>query len=836
MSANQDEPAVNVAGAGQRAIEQRVDELLSQLTLREKVALLSGKDIWRTVPIERLGIPALTMTDGPHGVRANRPEAGRMVDFTTAFPTGVSMAASWSPDLIERVGVALGEETRAMGCDILLGPCVNIVRHPLAGRNFEAYSEDPYQAGCIGTAWVKGLQSQNVGASLKHFACNNQEIERGRGNSVVDERTLREIYLAQFETVVKQAHPWTVMCSYNRINGVYASQQRYLLNDILRGEWGFDGIVVSDWGANHTIVESVQGGLDLEMPGPAKYYGDLLVEAVQNWQIEEAEVDAAARRILRLIVRSGKLDGTAASAGAVNTPAHQQLARELAEEAITLLKNERGVLPLRPDQLQSIAVIGPNAAEARVSGGGSSQVEPPYRVSPLQGLTDAWGEQVELRYEQGCDNHVELPALRVERVSHAGGKGLRAEYFANTIFAGEPALQRVDESMDMWWFSAGPAENIPVERFSARWTGQLSVPDSGLYTLKLSNTATCRLYLDGALLIDHTRADQAWSNDLWSASAAQVELAGGRSYDLKVEFVKAGGPRFANVRLLMARTYRPGEDDRIRRAAELAAQADAAIIFAGMPNGYETEGTDRPNLELSGTQTELIRAVAQANPNTIVVLNCGAPVEMPWLDDVAAVVEAYYPGMEGGHALARVLSGAVNPSGKLPVTFPKRLEDTPAFNNYPGTREVIYGEGIFVGYRHYDERNIEPLFPFGHGLSYTTFEYSDLSVPKQVEAGKAVTVAVTVTNTGAREGKEVVQLYVGDRQSSLARPPKELKAFAKISLKPGESQTVNFTLDQRALSYYDPYRKQWVAEPGEFDILIGSSSRDIRARATFTLV
>jgi beta-glucosidase len=358
-------------------LDKRAEDLLSQLTLREKVLLLSGKNAWQTYPIERLGIPSLTMTDGPHGVRASQPEANRVVGPATSFPTGVSMASTWNPDLIKRVGEALAEETRAMGCDIILGPCVNIVRTPLAGRNFETYSEDPYLAGRIGTAYVQGVQSKGIGTSLKHFACNNQEIERSRGSSEIDERTLREIYLSQFEMVVKEANPWTVMCSYNRINGIYASENYFLLKDILKGEWDYEGVVVSDWGANHTIVESVEGGLDLEMPGPAKYYGNLLMDAVNTWQIEETDIDSAARRLLKMILKSGKMDSTVSlPQGSVNTREHQSLAKEVAEEAITLLKNDGGVLPINRSTVKTIAVLGPNAVDYPVSGGGSSSLEP----------------------------------------------------------------------------------------------------------------------------------------------------------------------------------------------------------------------------------------------------------------------------------------------------------------------------------------------------------------------------------------------------------------------------------------------------------------------------
>ena len=815
--------------------EQQINELLGKLTLREKVALLSGADAWRTVPIERLGLPALTVSDGPHGVRANRVEAGRISGLSTAFPTGVSMAASWNTDLIERVGAALGQETHALGCDVLLGPCVNIVRHPLAGRNFEAYSEDPFLAGRIGTAWVKGVQSEGVGASLKHFACNNQEIERGRGNSIVDERTLREIYLSQFETVVKEADPWTVMCSYNRINGAYASQNHHLLKEILKGEWGYRGAVISDWGANHTITESVQGGLDLEMPGPAKYYGNLLAEAVQNWQIDAADVDDAARRMLRMIVRSGRMNGTV-DTGSLNTPAHQALARELAEEAITLLKNDGGLLPITPGQVRTIAVIGPNAASAPISGGGSSQVEPPARSMPLEALQAGLNGRAETRYEQGCDNLVDLPLLRMDQLTSGDAHGLKGEYFAQATLDGKPDVTRIDTLADCWWYGSGPAEGISIERFAARWTGTLTVPETGLYTLKLTNMASASLALDGKVLIDHMRSVEAMAEQLSVSGTAQVELTAGQAYALKVELIKTSGENMANVRLQMARTYRPGEDDRQARAVALAKQSDVVIFFGGMPEGYESEGADRPNIELPGGQNELIHALVQANPRTIVVLNAGAPVALPWLAEVPAVLEAYYPGMLGGQAIANVLLGAVNPSGKLPVTFPQRLEDTPAFNNYPGTKDVLYGEGIFVGYRHYDQRDIAPLFPFGHGLSYTTFEYADLHTPQQAKAGEAVHVSLAVKNSGTRAGKEVVQLYVRDVQSSLPRAPKELKAFAKVSLAPGETQTVQFELDARAFSFYDPSRKQWVIEPGEFELLAGSSSRDIRTRATLKLI
>jgi beta-glucosidase len=821
--------------SGESAVEDRVEDLLGRLTLVEKVALLSGRDVWRTAAIERLGIPSLVMTDGPHGVRADRPLAERAVSPATSFPTGVSMAASWNPALVERVGVALGEEARALGCDILLGPCVNIVRAPLAGRNYESYSEDPYLAGRIGVAVVAGVQSLDVGASVKHFACNNQEFERFRGNSVVDERTLREIYLPAFEAIVKEARPWTVMCSYNRLNGVYLSENDHLLNGILKKEWGFDGVVISDWGANHTTVESVRGGLDIEMPGPAKYYGNLLVEAVRNWQIAPEAVDEAARRVLRMLVRSGRLDAKyTPPAGALDTPGHRALARELAEESIVLLKNTGGLLPL--EGIRSVAVIGPNAAEARIGGGGSSYLEPPYRVSPLEGLRAALGESVEVAHEPGCDNYYELPPMESTWLTPArgAGSGLWGEYFDNTDLLGEPVADRVDETVDFW--GGGLPEEVPREAYSVRWTGQLTIPTTGRYAFSLASSGECRSYLDGELLVETVHDLAAPPVRPQGVAPVHVRLDAGRAYGLRVEFVKPAGVGWNVARVLSAYAPPSEEDDRIARAVDLAQRSEVAIIFGGMPRGYETEGLDRPGLALPGRQAELIGAVAQANAKTIVVLNCGAPVEMGWLDDVPAVVLAFYPGQEGGNAIARLLLGKVNPSGKLPVTFPRRIEDNPTFINYPGGREVRYGEGVFVGYRYYDAKDIEPLFPFGFGLSYTTFEYSDLRVTERARLAEEIEVSVTVTNAGTRAGKEIVQLYVHDAESALPRPPKELKRFEKVALEPGKSAQVRFVLDQRALSFYEPHAGRWVAEPGEYEILVGSSSRDIRARFTFTLL
>jgi beta-glucosidase len=824
----------------QPTLEQRVENLLKQLTLKEKISLLSGMDAWNTVPVERLGVSSLTMTDGPHGVRTSFPEAlNRVTTLTTCFPTGVSMAASWNTELVEEVAEALAEETRGAGCDILLGPCVNIVRHPLAGRNFEAYSEDPYLAGKIGVAWVKGLQSKQVGASLKHFACNNQEFERFRGNSVIDERSLREIYLSQFEMVVKEAKPYTVMCSYNRVNGVYASEHKQLLRQILKEEWGFDGVVVSDWTANHTVTASVENGLDLEMPGPARYYGALLEDAVNIWQIEEARIDEAARRILTLLARVGRLDDPAKlPAGSLNTPEHQALARKLAEESITLLKNENSLLPLEPGRVKTIAVIGPNAAEARIGGGGSSYIDPPYRVSPLAALQTRLNGKVDVFYAQGCDNTLEPPTMSMEILSTPDGQpGTLWCFFNNPELAGQPLDTRVAPKLeDYLWSNGGQVAGLTSTRFSLRIQANFVAPESGHYRFFMPHSSRLRLLLDGEVLCDHLSPRS--SNDANMAEFLvdlERELTGGQRYELTLELLKDNDENALMFKVGFQRTYHPGEDDRMERAVELAKRCDVALVFAGMPEGYESEGKDRPDLSLPGPQAELIEAVALANPRTVVVLNAGSPVEMPWLNLVPAVLEAYYAGQEGGNAVADILLGNINPSGKLSESFPKRLEDTPAFLDYPGGRDVRYGEGIFVGYRYYEKRQVEPLFPFGFGLSYTRFEYSDLKVTSSGKIGEPVEVSLTVRNSGPRAGKEVIQLYVSDPLSSLVRPVKELKAFSKIDLQPGQSQQVHFQLDQRAFAFYHPVQKNWVAEPGLFFIHVGSASNDIRCSAELNL-
>jgi beta-glucosidase len=817
--------------------DEKIESLIGQMTLEEKVSLCSGADAWHTRAIERLGIPAIRVTDGPHGVR--RPHEDDSGSWpATSFPTNAALAATWNVDLARWVGAALGEETKSKGCDILLGPAINIHRTPLCGRNFEYFSEDPYLAGRLAVAWIQGLQSQNVGASLKHYAANNSEFERFTISTDVDERTLREIYLPAFQAAVEEAQPWTVMCSYNKVNGTWASENRYLLTDILRGEWGFEGFVVSDWGAVHNRILCSLAGLDLEMPGMGEMPVQILVDAVRRGQVDESIVDEMVRRILRIVFKA-RADGQERrlEPGVSDTPEHRQLAQEAAGEAIVLLKNESGLLPLEPAQVRSIAVFGPNAAEARIQGGGSAHVNPYYTVSPLEGIRRRAGEQVKVEFLLGCKNNVNPPVLDSEHVLVPGGSqpGFQGNYYAGADFSGEPVLSRVDQSLR---FGAGglPVEQTRSSGLSARWQGTFAAPVSGEYTFSLSSAGQSRLLVDGQVVVDHWNDPNlaeliaSWP---WLPKTGQVPLEAGRSYELVIEYVSLpGGYRLA------AGYEIPLPADNWEQVAALAARSDAAVVCVGTTWEHETEGRDRLEWDLPGEQARLIETVARANPKTVVVLTNGAPLGMAgWIRKVPAVLEAWFNGQETGSAIASVLFGEVNPSGKLPDTFPVYYQDNPTYINYPGENgHLLYGEGLFVGYRYYDAKDLEPLFPFGYGLSYTTFAYENprLSQPG-LDPDGALEVRIDVRNSGARAGKEVVQLYVRDVAARLVRPPKELKGFRKVSLAPGETVTVAFTLTAKELSYYDPSGKDWVAEPGEFEVLLGSSSRDIRASARFTL-
>ena len=665
---------------------EKIREIVAQMTLEEKASFCSGSDFWHTESLERLGIPASMVSDGPHGLRKQIQEGDHLGvnDSITAvcFPAGCATAASFDTDLVEKMGQALGESGQAENLSVILGPAVNIKRSPLCGRNFEYYSEDPYLAGKIAAAYIKGVQSKNVGTSIKHYLGNNQETRRLSVDTIIDERTLREIYLPAFEEAVKKAKPWTVMGSYNKVNGEHTVESRKFLTDILRKEWGFDGYVVSDWGAVLDRVEGIRAGMDLEMPASGGVRDRQIVAAVQKGELDEKLVDQAVENILNIVFRYQENRDEKA---VFDREAQHKLSGEIARECMVLLKNDN-ILPI-DFQTTKVAFIGKYADAPRFQGGGSSHI-------------------------------------------------------------------------------------------------------------------TC-----------------------WGVTGAR----------------KAASDMGFADNIIYAKGYEDDKDETdeklLAEAVEAARKADVAVIFAGLPDAFESEGYDRKHMRMPDCQNRLIEEVAKVQKKVVVVLHNGSPVEMPWIDKVSGILESYLGGECIGKAQMEVLSGAFNPGGKLPETFPLKLSDNPSYLNFPGEGDrVEYREGIFVGYRYYDTKQMEVLFPFGHGLSYTEFTYANLKVSREKLTDRdTVTVSVDVTNSGSRTGSEVVQLYVADQESSVIRPSQELKGFARVSLNPGETRTVQFELDQRAFAYYEVKINDWYVESGDFELRVGSSSRDIRLTKTVTV-
>ncbi len=814
-------------------LETRVEALVASLTLEERVALMAGSGPFEIHGVARLDVPPVRVADGPTGVRSNEGEAA------TVFPVGVAIASTWNPELTREVAGAIAREALALNDHVILAPTINIVRTPLWGRNFETYSEDPFLAGALGAAYVEGLQGEGVGASLKHYAANNQEVGRMTVNAVVDERTLREIYLAAFETVVKRTNPWTVMASYNKINGPYATENHRLLEDILKGEWDYDGVVVSDWGAVHSTAEAVNGGNDLEMPGPALWFGDKLLAAVAAGEVAESRIDDAARRLVRLILRTGVLDGKPKPAGELRSKRHRQIAARAAEEAVVLLKNEGELLPLDPDALGTVAVVGPIAAVRRIQGGGSSHVRPGRRTSMLQAIEELLAGKTEVAFAEGGDNEPVPPAARAAMFSPdraRGQAGLEVAYFAARGFGDAPF--KVQNEREIGKLVSTTSSSLLGAGVGAlRWSGWFWPERDGRHEFSLRAPGAGRLMLDGDALINEATPAVHDNWDVGGAPAprrvAAADLAAGRGYPVTIEYVRPAETAAIAWEYVGVGVRQP--TDSVGEAAALAAACDAAIVVIGAASVSEGEGYDRADLDLPGDQNALVEAVLAANPRTVVVLVGGAPYALPWIDHVPAVVVAWLGGEEGPDATARILFGRAEPSGRLPVTFPRRIEDTPAHPWYPGGEDAVYGEGLFVGYRHYDRAAEPPMFPFGHGLTYTRFVYSDLAVPEEAQAGDGVEVSFTLANVGQRPGRETAQLYVRPRGPSVERPVKELKGFAKVELGPAEKQRVRLKLEARDFSFWDPKRGGWVAEAGSYDLLIGGSAADIELQATVRL-
>ena len=813
-------PAAQPERAGDAALEQRVDGLLARLSQRDKVLLMSGGSVFGTAALPEVGIPALRFADGPNGVRSNNDERA------TVFPTGAAVAAAWNPALAREMGAAIGAAARALGIDVLLGPNVNLQRTPLAGRNFESYSEDPLLSGRIGAAFVAGVQSRGVGASPKHFVGNEQELERLRSSSNIDERTLHEVYLAPFEAIVRESRPWTVMAAYNRVNGVYATEQRELLRDVLKGQWHFDGVVMSDWNAVHSAAPAVNGGTDLEMPGPPRQFGAALYEAARTFQVSQPMIDDAARRMLRLIVRTGALDRPAADPlqrRDSGTAAHRDLARRVAEEAIVLLKNDGALLPLERARVKRIAVIGPNADVPLQQGGGSAAVVPDVLDTPLSALRTLGGDALSIVHAAGVDNDLKPPPADHRLLSADRQRrqpGLAYRYWRGAQLSDIPLYSGVERYFEKTMIAG------ELQQMAGRWEGWLWPDQDGEHEFRLATRGTGRLFLDGVEIVGPTRGTAlvADSDFQDAGKVAKRTLRKGRGYRVRIDYVSEP----TSFHQMHFGIRRPEPD--LESAVNAARDADVALVFVGVSRTSESEGRDRTGLGLHGRQDELVEKVLAANPRTVVVLGSGAPLALPWLARAPAVLGAWLAGQEGASALARVLFGEVNPSGKLPFTFPKRLEDNPTFLSYSGGPDANYDEGVFVGYRWYDTRKIEPLFAFGHGLSYTRFEYSQLQAPPAANGDFDVTVEVR--NAGTRAGSEVVQLYVADEATTdVRRPAKELRAFEKVALEPGQTRTVRFRLTARDLAYYDVHVHDFVATPGAYRLHVGGGLADLRVEA-----
>ncbi len=813
--------------------ETRVEELLAAMTVAEKISLCHAGSKFSAPGVPRLGIPEFTMSDGPHGVRRELVRDGWDPldcdwDFATYLPTGTALAATWDMESAAEFGRVLGEEARARGKDIILGPGVNMVRSPLCGRNFEYYGEDPYQVGELASVCIRSIQEQGVAACVKHYALNSQELNRNGVDARPDERTLRELYLPAFEKAVRAGGVWSLMGAYNLFRGQYCCQNDYLLNQILKKEWNFDGVVISDWGGVHDTFEAARGGMDLEMgsnvPTYDEYYlGRPFREAVEKGEVEAAFLDDKVRRILRLLNRVGLLDNTVKK-GAFNTPDHQAAARNIARKAMVLLKNEDDVLPLDRTKIKRLLVVGDNATEQHHAGGHSSAVKALYEITPLEGLKNLLGNTVEIEYFRGYPDFssagTPIPAQDLAIVDPAAGTGgWMAEYFDNRDFRGTP-FKRVPMADADIAFAPAELDTISV-RLSAAftpkkdWKGTLLMDDCRQGWFKVDGETILNLSVDTA------------------RNGLDFEFKAGQTYRLAMELQprKVDGPTRVVVRLL-EQGGSGAEDEAILAAAK---HADAVLFFGGLNHFYDTESSDRRDMALHGGQNELIAKLARVTPRLVVGLVGGSPMEMPWLDAVPAVFLLWYGGMEVGNAAAELLFGEANFSGRLPFTFPRILADSPAHAIGDYEEKVCnYREGVFMGYRWFDAKGVQPLFPFGHGLSYTRFQTTNLKAHTCGDFRCEITA--DVKNCGERAGAIVLQLYVADLASSIPRPPKELKAFARVELQPGECKKVAWSLEKDAFSFYDPVAREWVAEPGEFKLLLGASAETILQETSLRFV
>ncbi|MFD7815558.1 glycoside hydrolase family 3 protein [Streptomyces sp. NPDC059785] len=799
-----------------RAREAAVEAALGRLGLDAKASLLSGQGMWSLPALPEIGLKSLVMSDGPIGVRGVHWTAD---DPSVALPSPTALAATWDPELARRAGVLLAQEARRKGVHVLLAPTVNLHRSPLGGRHFEAYSEDPYLTGRIGTGYVSGVQSGGVGTTVKHFVANDAETDRFTVDNVVSERALRELYLAPFEAIVENARPWGIMTAYNSVNGTTMTEHRYLVNEVLRGEWGFDGFNVSDWMAARSTADAITGGLDVAMPGPQTVYGPALAQAVRDGDVPESAVDAAVRNVLRLAARVGILEG----AGPVVTepPADvdgEALARETARRSFVLVRNEeRGGAPALPLRPGTVALAGAAARDARVLGGGSATVFPAHIVSPLDGLTAALPEGA-LTYALGADPNEELA------VADQGFTLNAVCYDAAGAVVGTGS----SPNGQVQWMGDDLPEGVTHDNLhSVELTGTFTPRESGAHTFGIKGLGTFTLTVDNAVHFDGVQGAEKDDPFISFFGApvehARVELTAGQTYEVSLRYVvefPANIPMKVVGFALAHQEPQRDADELIAEAVEAARAADTAVVVVATTDRVESEGFDRTDLRLPGRQDDLVRAVAAANPNTVVVVNSGSPVELPWREDVAAVLLSWFPGQEGGAALADVLTGAHEPGGRLPTTWGS-LADAPVVQVTPANGELPYTEGVFIGYRAWERAGRTPAYAFGHGLGYTDWEY------ESVEAAGS-TVTVRLRNSGERAGREVVQVYLAPVEADAERPARWLAGFAAVEAGPGDSAEAVVEIPRRAFEIWDETAGGWAFVKGSYEIAAGRSLADRR--------
>ncbi len=815
--------------------EQEINALLAEMTLEEKISCCHAASKFATAGIHRLGIPPLHMSDGPHGVREeiavdSWDAAGRDDDYVTYLPTGTALAATWSRECARDFGQTLGEEAGARGKDVILGPGVNMIRSPLCGRNFEYYSEDPYHCSELAVGVIEAIQQCGTAACVKHFAANSQELHRNRVDARCDERTLREIYFPAFEAAVKRGKVMSVMGAYNKLNGQYCCQNNWLLNQVLKHEWEFDGVVISDWNGVSDTFEAARNGMDIEMGTSSPDYDQYYLaapfrDAVRKCEIDPAVLDDKVRRYLRLLLKLGILGGKPRPEGSLNTPEHQQAARKIAEEAIVLLKNDHALLPFDKKKIKNLLVLGDNATRKHHLGGHSSAVKALYEISPLEGLQQFLSEtDVRISHLKGypCGDVGEAIPSELMGLADAGAgtRGWTCTIWDNHAREGAPVasipmeLPEFDPETDL-------PETLRGQDFGAMLSGTLTPVKNEKWIFHLDGVSQSSLFCDDARWIENCK-----SHDNVTGSAV-LELQANERYELRIPILFHHDMPVFPVKLTanIGAVSSKAEHDDILAAAEAA---DAVVIFGGQNHTFDCEGSDRKDIDLHDGQNELIKAVAAVNPDTAVVLVGGSPTALPWLDNVKSVIQMWYAGMEGGTAMAEILFGAVNPSGKLPFTFPVSYADTPEGRNHDYGPEVCnYRENIFIGYRWYDKNALTPLFPFGHGLSYTSFRFDNIQEEKPGRNYVAA-CSMEVTNIGLVPGSEVVQLYItAPDNPTVMRPISELKGFEKVTLQPGETRRIRLDLDARAFSYFHPVKRRWTLDSGIYTVKIGNSSRHL---------